>query len=201
MAGIDVSQTERSTLRRRADRGHYDRATIDAILDEGIVCHVGFSVDGRSWVVPTAYARVGDHVYLHGASGNFALRTLAAGGESCLAVTLIDGLVLARSAFNHSINYRSVMLFGKPEPVADEREKETALLAIVEHLVPGRSGETRLPSSQELRATLVVRFPISEGSAKIRSGGPIDDPPDLNLPFWAGVIPLMTVRGEPQPDA
>ena len=200
MAAPRLSRTERTKLRRKAERGRYDRDTVAAILDEALICHVGFAVDGRPWVVPTAFARVGESVYLHGATGNFALRALAAGAEACVTVTLLDGLVLARSAFHHSMNYRSVMLFGRAQRVTDDEEKHAALVAIVDHMVPGRSGATRLPSPAELRSTLVVRFPIEEGSAKVRAGGPIDDPVDLDLPHWAGVIPLAVVRGEPEPD-
>lgn len=200
MADSHVARSGRSTVRRKADRGHYDRKTVHAILDEALICYVGFAVDGRPWVMPTAFARDGDYLYLHGATGNFALRALAGGAEGCVTVTLTDGLVLARSAFNHSINYRSVMLFGRAETVADPEEEERALLAIIEHMIPGRSTATRLPTQQELRATLVVRFPIREGSAKIRTGGPIDEPDDYALPYWAGVIPLSLVRGEPEPD-
>jgi nitroimidazol reductase NimA-like FMN-containing flavoprotein (pyridoxamine 5'-phosphate oxidase superfamily) len=192
--------TGRATLRRKADRGRYDSQTILTILDEALICHVGFAVGGRPWVVPTAFARVGERLYLHGAVANFALRTLAGGAEACITVTLLDGLVLARSAFHHSMNYRSVMLFGHAEAVTGGEEKRAALLAIVEHMVAGRSGATRLPTPQELRSTLVVRFPIEEGSAKVRTGGPIDDPADHQLPHWAGVIPLTLVRGEPQAD-
>jgi nitroimidazol reductase NimA-like FMN-containing flavoprotein (pyridoxamine 5'-phosphate oxidase superfamily) len=196
-----LRETERSRVRRKADRARYDFPTVAAILDEALLCHVGFALDGRPWVVPTTFARVGDHLYLHGAAGNFALRTLSAGGvEACVTVTLLDGLVLARSAFHHSMNYRSVMLFGSAVAVTDADEKLSALLAIVEHMEPGRSAASRLPTAEELRATLVVRFPIDEGSAKVRTGGPIDDPEDLALPYWAGVIPLSLVRGEPVPD-
>ena len=151
-------------------------------------------------MVPTAFARVDDRLYLHGASGSFALRSLAAGAEACVTVTLLDGLVLARSAFNHSMNYRSVMLFGHGQEVTDADEKRMALLAIVEHLVPGRTADTRLPTPEELRATLVIGLPIDEGSAKVRTGGPIDEAADYTLPHWAGVVPLALVRGEPQPD-
>jgi nitroimidazol reductase NimA-like FMN-containing flavoprotein (pyridoxamine 5'-phosphate oxidase superfamily) len=187
-------------VRRKAERGRYDREVVDAILDEALLCHVGFAVDGRPWVIPTTFARVGDHVYLHGAVGNSALRTLAAGAEACVTVTLLDGLVLARSAFHHSMNYRSLVLFGQAEEVTDGDEKRAALLAIVDHMVEGRSGASRPPTAEELRATLVVRLAIDEGSAKVRTGGPVDDPEDLALPHWAGVIPLSVVRGEPVPD-
>jgi nitroimidazol reductase NimA-like FMN-containing flavoprotein (pyridoxamine 5'-phosphate oxidase superfamily) len=151
-------------------------------------------------VFPTAFARIDDHIYLHGAVANFALRTLAGGTEACITVTLLDGLVLARSAFHHSMNYRSVMVFGNAEAVTGEDEKHAALLAILEHMVPGRSDATRLPTVKELRSTLVVRIPIDEVSAKVRSGGPIDEAADYQLPHWAGVVPLAVVRGEAQPD-
>src|SRR5262245_35321649 len=196
-----TAPTERTRVRRKAERGHYDRATVDAILDEALLCHVGFAVDGRPWVVPTAFARVGDHVYVHGATGNFALRSLAAGAEACITVTLLDGLVLSRTAFHHSMNYRSVMLFGMAEAVRDEDDKRAAVMAILEHLIPGRTGGTRAPTAEELRATLVVRLPIDEGSAKIRTGPPLDDDVDLELEHWAGVLPLTLTPGEPIPDA
>lgn len=192
--------TARSTVRRKAGRGRYDRDTVDAILDEALICHVGFAVDGRPWVIPTAFARIEGHLYLHGAVGSFALRALAGGAEACVTVTLLDGLVLARSAFHHSVNYRSVMVFARAEKVTGEHDKRAAVLAIVEHIVPGRTGDTRLPTADELRATLVVRLPLDEASAKVRSGGPVDDPADDALPHWAGVIPLTTVRGAPVPD-
>jgi nitroimidazol reductase NimA-like FMN-containing flavoprotein (pyridoxamine 5'-phosphate oxidase superfamily) len=193
--------TGRSTVRRHAERGLHDRAVVDAVLDEALVCHVGFTVDGAPYVLPTAFARVDDHLYLHGATGSFVLRALCAGAEACVTVTLLDGLVLARSAFHHSMNYRSVVLFGRAERVEDDEEKAAALLAIVEHLAPGRSAASRPPSPAELRSTLVARFPIEEGSAKVRTGGPVDDPADLALGHWAGVIPLRLVQGEPVPDA
>jgi len=195
-----LARTDRSTVRRKADRGRYDRATIVAILDEALVCHVGFAVDGRTWVVPTAFARVDGHLYLHGAAGNSALRTLVSGVDACVTVTLLDGLVLARSAFHHSMNYRSVMLFGRLEGVTDLDEKRSALLAIVDHMVAGRSRATRHPTAHELRSTLVARLAIDEGSAKVRTGGPIEEPADYDLPHWAGVIPLTVARGRPQAD-
>lgn len=192
--------TERTQVRRKRDRGHYDRATIDAVLDAGMICHVGFAVDGRPWVFPTAYARAGDDLFLHGAAANFALGALASGTEACVTVTLLDGLVLARAAFNHSMNYRSIMLFGRAEAVEGEEPKRRAVTAVLEHLLPGRAADTRLPSPSELRATRVVRFPIVEGSAKVRTGAPVDDPADLGLPHWAGVLPLGLVPGAPIPD-
>ncbi|HUZ43668.1 MAG TPA: pyridoxamine 5'-phosphate oxidase family protein [Acidimicrobiales bacterium] len=200
MSESTLPTTERSRLRRKTERGSHDRETVAAILDAGLICHVGFSLDGRPWVFPTTYVRLGEAVYLHGAVGNFALRTLAGGAEVCVTVTLIDGLVLARSAFHHSMNYRSVMLFGVAEAVTDEAEKREALLATVDHMAPGRSADSRTPTPEELRSTLVVRLPITEGSAKIRTGPPIDDEEDMGLPHWAGVLPLSLVPGAPIPD-
>ncbi|MGH9281718.1 MAG: pyridoxamine 5'-phosphate oxidase family protein [Acidimicrobiales bacterium] len=188
-------------MRRKAERARYDVDTIRSILDEALICNVGFAVDGRPWVVPTAFARVDDHLYLHGAVGNFALRTLAAGAEACITVTLLDGLVLARSAFHHSMSYRSVMAFGRAEVLTDEAEKEAAVMAILEHVVPGRAAATRPPTTSELRSTMVVRIPLDEASAKVRSGGPVDDPDDLALPRWAGIVPLAVVRGDAVADA
>jgi hypothetical protein len=195
-----VSQTPRSTLRRKRERGSHDRATIDAVLDEGLICHVGLLDGGSVFVVPTAYARVGDVVYLHGAVANRTLRALAEGAEACLTVTLVDGLVLSRSAFHHSMNYRSVMLFGTAEKMTADDEKRAAVLAIVEHMVPGRSGDTRPPTPEELRSTLVVRFPIVDGSAKVRQGGPLEEEEDLALGYWAGVLPFAVEPGMPEPD-
>jgi len=200
MSTIDAPHTDRTRVRRKAERGRYDRATVDAILDEALLCHVGFAVDGRPWVVPTAFARIEDHVYVHGATGNFALRSLAGGAEACITVTLLDGLVLSRSAFHHSMNYRSVMLFGTAEVVRDEEDKRAAVMAILEHLIPGRSDGTRAPPLAELRATLVVRLPIDEVSAKIRTGPPIEDEADLALEHWGGVLPLTVMPGLPIPD-
>ena len=200
MPSAEVVPTERTKVRRLADRGRYDRETIDSILDAGLVCHLGFAVEGRPWVMPTTYARVGDVLYVHGATANFALRTLSEGAEACVTVTLLDGLVLARSAFHHSMNYRSVMVFGTAEKVEDEQEKHDALAAIVEHLVPGRSADTRMPSPQELRKTLVVRLALDECSAKVRTGGPLDDEEDMANGHWAGVLPLVLQPGPPQPD-
>jgi hypothetical protein len=183
-----------------ADRGHYDKNTIRSILDEGLVCHVGFAESGNPVVLPTAYARSGDLVYLHGAVGNAALRSLATGAPACVTVTLVDGLVLARSAFHHSLNYRSVVIFGRPTEVTDVEEKRKAVMAIVEHIVRGRAADTRPPTDAELRATRVVSMAISEASAKVRAGGPNDDPEDMGLPVWAGHVPLRLVSGDPVAD-
>jgi len=192
--------TDRTRLRRKADRGSHDRAVIEAILDEALICHVGFAVDGRPSVIPMIHARVDDRLYLHGAAGNHLLRALADGIEVCVTVTLLDGLVLARSAFHHSMNYRSVVIFGAAERVDDADEKLRAVEAVVEHVVPGRCGDTRPPTPEELRATLVVRIPISEASAKIRTGPPIEEPADLDLDHWAGELPLRLTPGTPVPD-
>jgi nitroimidazol reductase NimA-like FMN-containing flavoprotein (pyridoxamine 5'-phosphate oxidase superfamily) len=177
------------------ERGTHDRATIDAILDEGLVCHVGFPEDGSTVVLPTAYARAGDVVYLHGAAANRMLKTVGSGAAICVTVTLLDGIVLARSAFHHSMNYRSVVLFGVGSAVDEPAEKLRALLAIVDHMAPGRSADARAPTESELRQTAVVRLPIDEASAKVRTGGPLDDEEDMVLPIWAGVIPCGLVSG------
>jgi nitroimidazol reductase NimA-like FMN-containing flavoprotein (pyridoxamine 5'-phosphate oxidase superfamily) len=192
--------TERTTLRRLPERGHHDRDTIDAILDEALVCHLGLiDPDGRPFVVPTIHARAGDVVYVHGSPASRALRT-ATRVDCCVTVTLIDGLVLARSAFHHSLNYRSVVVYGRAEPVDDLAEKRIALDAVVEHVLAGRSADAREPNEQELRGTLVLRVPLAEASAKVRTGGPKDDDEDLGLPIWAGVVPLRTVAGDPVAD-
>jgi len=191
----------RSRVRRLPERARYDRATVEAILDEGFVCHLASCSDGEPVVVPTAYARAGDVIYVHGAPANQALRRAAGGDIVCLTVTLVDGLVLARSAFHHSINYRSVVVFGAACEVEDAEEKRLALTAFVDHVVAGRSADARPPSDAELRATRVVRIEIEEASAKVRSGGPNDDPEDLALTgIWAGEMPLRLVAGEPVVD-
>jgi nitroimidazol reductase NimA-like FMN-containing flavoprotein (pyridoxamine 5'-phosphate oxidase superfamily) len=174
---------------------------VDAILDEAFVCHLGFCSGGEPVVIPTAYARIGDAIYAHGAPANYALRRAVEGGSVCVTVTLIDGLVLARSAFHHSINYRSVVIFGVAHEVEDLDEKRRALMAFVDHVVPGRSTDTRPPSDSELRATRVVKVEIVEASAKVRDGGPKDDPEDCALTgIWAGELPLQVVPGAPVPD-
>lgn len=199
--GGETAPTDRTRVRRLPDRGRYGRAEIDAILDEGFVAHVGFAVDGRPWTMPTSYARVGDVLYLHGAAANHALSALAGGAEACVTVTLVDGLVLARSQFHHSVNYRSVMVFGRAERVDDPDEKARALEAVVEHVIPGRSADSRAPTPTELRATLVVRLSLDEASAKVRTGDPVDDLDDMGLGHWAGVIPLVQVARPPVPAA
>jgi nitroimidazol reductase NimA-like FMN-containing flavoprotein (pyridoxamine 5'-phosphate oxidase superfamily) len=192
--------TERTKVRRLPARGHYDRSLIEAVIDEALSCHVGFAIDGRPWVVPTIHARIGDHLYLHGAVANHMLGSLADGIEACVTITIIDGLVLARSAFHHSMNYRSVMIFGCATVVDDADEKRAALHALVEHVVPGRWADAREPSPKELRTTSVLGMPIGEASAKVRTGGPLDDEEDLGLPVWAGQVPVATVFGSPVAD-
>lgn len=183
----------RSKLKRLPKRGHYDRATVHAILDAGFICHVGCVIDGRPFVTPTAYWRDDGVVYWHGSSASRMLRVLEAGGDCGLTVTHLDGLVLARSAFHHSLNYRSVMLFGKPCRVDDATEKRVKLEAFVERLYPGRWRELRPVSAKELRVTMVLGMHIDEASAKVRTGGPVDDGPDCALPIWAGAIPVHRV--------
>jgi uncharacterized protein len=189
--------TERTTLKRLPKRSEYDRAAIFEILDEAFICHVGFIVDRMPVVIPTSYVRVDDDVYIHGSAASRMLRSLEQGIDVCVTVTLIDGLVLARSAFHHSINYRSVVIFGKANVVDDSNEKKRALHAFTEHVVPGRWEEVRPPDENELRATLVLKLPLAEVSAKVRTGPPIDDEGDYNLAVWAGVVPLRLMADAP----
>jgi len=199
-AGPTLPPTPRTTLRRKRERGSAERRVIDAILDEGYLCHVAFVDDDTPYAVPMAYARSGDVLYLHGASGNRTLRALAAGAPACVTVTLLDGLVLARSAFHHSMNYRSVMLFGSAGRVEDGTEELAAAAALLDHMAPGRSVDARPPTVAERRATLMLRFPIEEGAAKVRTGGPIEEPEDLALAVWAGVVPFELTQGAPVPE-
>ena len=192
--------TDRTKVRRRRDRGRYDRETVHAILDEGLVAHVAVTTDHGPRVIPTTFVRVDDTVYLHGSVANDTYRTAAGGVPVCVVVTLLDGLVLARSAFHHSMNYRSVVAYGTASEVDDVGEKRRAFDALVERMAPGRSGEARPPTEQELRKTILLALPLREVSAKVRTGGPIDDPEDMDLPVWAGVVPLDLVAGEPEPD-
>ena len=192
--------TSRTQVRRLPKRGVYDRKQIHAILDEGYFCHVGFSVDGQPYVIPTGYARAGDNIYIHGSAASRMLRTLDQGIEVCLTVTLVDGFVLARSAFHHSMNYRSVVVLGQARVVTDTSEKREALRRFTNHIVPGRWEEVRQPTDQELKATTVLALPIHEVSAKVRTGPPIDDDDDYSWPVWAGVVPIQTRVGEPVPD-
>ncbi len=196
----DLPVTPRTRLNRRASRGSHDRDLIHAILDEGLVCHVGFVAEGQPYVLPTTYARVDDHLVIHGSTANRMLRTLAGGAPACVTVTLLDGLVLARSAFHHSMNYRSVVILGVARAVVDREAKRRALHAIVEHVAPGRSRESRPASDAEVDGTLVLELPIVEASAKVRAGPPVDDPDDLSLGWWAGVLPLRLSAGTPVPD-
>lgn len=181
--------TDRTKLQRLPKRGHYDRGTLYSILDEGMVCHLGFTAHGQTFVVPTAYARAGDRILVHGSAASRMMKSLADGIDVCLTVTLLDGLVLARSAFHHSVNYRSAMVFGKATLV-DENEKYEALRLFMEQVTPGRWDTTRPPTAQELKGTTVLSLPIEEASAKVRTGPPIDDAEDMSLKVWAGVIPL-----------
>jgi uncharacterized protein len=192
-------KTRRTKLRRKPGRGSHDRATIEAIFDEALVSHLGFLDAGLPVVIPTLHVRVGSHVYLHGSAASRALRE-SKGAELCLTATLVDGLVLARAVMHHSANYRSAMLFGPGEWIDDEAEKLTALEALVEKLVPGRWGDARVPTAKELRATALLRIPLEEASAKLRTGPPGDDDEDMELPVWAGVVGLRTVVEEPEPD-
>jgi nitroimidazol reductase NimA-like FMN-containing flavoprotein (pyridoxamine 5'-phosphate oxidase superfamily) len=192
--------SDRTTVKRLPERGVYDRAVIDALLDEALYCHVAYVQDGGPRVIPTIHVRVGDTLYLHGSTASRTLRSLRDGAEVCVVVTLLDGLVLARSAFHHSMNYRSVVVFGRAREVTDPKEKWAAQRALVEHVVPGRSDEARLPTERELRQTTILAVPLEECSAKVRSGPPKDEPEDFDLPVWAGELPLRTVAGTPVPD-
>ncbi len=191
--------TEATALRRKPERGSHQRAVVNRILDEGLVCHVGWVRAGRPVVIPTLYARVGETLYLHGSPASSTLRGVR-GLEMCVTVTLVDGLVLARSAFNSSVNYRSVVVMGKASEVTDPEQKRVALEAMVEHTLPGRLTHLRPMTDKEARATMVLRLSIEEASAKVRTGPPDDDPADLDFPVWAGVLPLTTSYGPGQPD-
>jgi len=193
-------QTNRTTIKRLPKRGQYERESVYSILDEGFVCHVGFAVEGQPFVIPTGYARLDDTLYIHGSQASRMLRTLANGVDVCVTVTLIDGLVLARSAFHHSMNYRSVVVFGRATVVEEKDEKLAALFSFSEHVVRGRWDDVREPTEQELKATTVLSLPLLEASAKVRTGPPLDDEEDYSLPVWAGVIPLRLVAGEPTND-
>jgi nitroimidazol reductase NimA-like FMN-containing flavoprotein (pyridoxamine 5'-phosphate oxidase superfamily) len=195
---VETAPSTRTRVSRHPERGVYDRDPIDAILDEALYCHVGFVADGRPFVIPTIHARAGDVLYLHGSPASRMLRTLAGGLDVCVTVTILDGLVLARSVYNHSMNYRSVVVLGNARPVEDRDEKLAALEAIVEHVAPGRSADARPPSDKELAGTLVLALPLGEASAKVRSGPPKDFDDDIPLPIWAGVVPLRLVAGEPE---
>lgn len=196
----EITKTARTTLKRLPQRGAFDRESINQILDEGFICHVGFAVDDQQFVIPTGYARAGDRLFIHGSQASRMLRTLGQGIDVCLTVTLIDGLVLARSAFHHSMNYRSVVVFGRAAIVYEREEKLAALLALSEHMIPGRWGDVRGPSERELQQTTVLSLPLTEASAKVRTGPPLDDEEDYEMDVWAGVIPLRMVAEAPTPD-
>ncbi len=195
----EITPTDRTTVRRE-ERSSYDRSEIEAILDQALFCHVGFVDDGRPVVIPMLHARLGEHVYLHGSPATRMFRLFKKGHDVSVAVTLMDGLVLARSAFDHSANYRSVVLFGRTEAIEDLDERTAVLDAFTDKLVPGRRPSLRPMTEKEVRATAVVRVPMIEASAKIRTGPPVDDEADYALPIWAGVIPILTSFGEPIPD-
>jgi uncharacterized protein len=192
---------ERTRVQRHPERGVYDRETIDAILDEALISHVGFVVDGQPFVIPMIHARADDVLYLHGSTASRLVRALAEGVDVSVTATLLDGIVLARSVYNHSMNYRSAVVLGRARPVVDPDEKLAALETIVEHLVPGRWSDARLPDKKELKATTVLALPLDEASAKIRTGPPKEWDEDLDLPIWAGVIPLRLVSDAAETDA
>jgi len=195
-----LPQTERTALKRLPKRGSFDREVINAILDEGFVCHVGFIADGKPVVIPTGYARAGEELIIHGSQASRMLRALGKGIDVCVTVTLIDGLVLARSAFHHSMNYRSVVVFGRAQVVNGREEKLAALRALSEHMIAGRWDYVREPSEQELQQTTVLSVPLKEASAKIRTGQPVDDDEDYDLPIWAGILPLRISTQSPVAD-
>lgn len=197
---MEFQQTERTTLKRLPKRGVYDRRLVYGILDEGFICHVGFAVEGQPFVIPTGYARVDEQLFIHGSQVSRMLRTLSSGIDVCVSVTLVDGLVLARSAFHHSINYRSVVMFGRAKLVDDREAKLAALFSFSEQVIPGRWNDVREPTEQELRATTVLALPLVEVSAKVRTGPPIDDDEDYALNVWAGVLPLKIAAGAPISD-
>jgi uncharacterized protein len=192
--------TKRTQVHRHPERGDYDRATIDQILDEALICHVAFNDgDGAPRCLPTIHARVDDTVYLHGSTAARAWKALRAGAQVCIVATIVDGLVMSRSAFNHSMNYRSVVVFGAAREVTDEDELHTAAAAITSHVAPGREDEARMPTAAEYKQTLLLAVPIEEVSAKVRTGPPKDDEDDIQLPIWAGVLPFHTETGDPGP--
>ncbi|MGB5758547.1 MAG: pyridoxamine 5'-phosphate oxidase family protein [Acidimicrobiales bacterium] len=195
---MNTTRTDRTTVKRLGERGRYDRAVIDPIIDEALICHVGTVEDGLPMVIPTLHARIDDHLILHGSPASRMLRS-AKQTEICVTITLVDGFVLARSALHHSMNYRSVVILGRPE-VVPKHEKAAALDALVERLVPGRLPHLRAMTDEEVKATSVLRLPITEASAKVRTGHPVDDDDDYELPIWAGVLPIETTYGPPLTD-
>ena len=192
--------SERTRVRRLPERGVYDRETIDAIIDEALICHLAYVVDGEPRVIPTIHARAGDTLYVHGSNASQTLRATKQGTPVAIEITLLDGLVLARSAFHHSMNYRSVIVYGRARDVTDPDEKWDAQRALVEHVAHGRTGDARMPNQRELDQTTILAVQLDEASAKVRTGPPKDEEEDLVLPIWAGVLPLVTVPGEPEPD-
>jgi nitroimidazol reductase NimA-like FMN-containing flavoprotein (pyridoxamine 5'-phosphate oxidase superfamily) len=196
----NLLQTSRTTLKRLPQRGSHDREVINQILDEGFICHVGFVLDGQPFVIPTGYARIGESLIIHGSQASRMLRSLGQGIDVCVTVTLIDGLVLARSAFHHSMNYRSVVIFGRATVVNDSEAKIAALRSLSEHMIPGRWDDVRKPNERELQQTTVLLLPLTEASAKVRTGPPLDDEEDYELDVWAGVIPLRLVADDPVDD-
>ena len=192
--------TPRTRVKRLAERGRYDRTTIDSILDEALVCHLAWIQDGSPRVIPTIHARDGDTLYVHGSQASRTLRALRAGAEVCVEVTILDGLVLARSAFHSSMNYRSVIVYGRAAEITDHDEKWRAQKVLVDHVVPGRSEHVRMPDESELRQTMILALPLDEASAKVRTGPAKDDDEDYDLPIWAGVLPLTLTPGEIDPD-
>ena len=192
--------TERTQVKRIAKRGVYDREEVFRILDEGLICHVGFAVDGQPYVIPTGYGREGETLYIHGSAASRMLRHLSEGVQACVTVTLLDGLVLARSAFHHSMNYRSVVILGRAKLVENPEEKLRAMRVLAEHLVPGRWADVRAPNEQELKATSVLAMALAEVSAKVRTGPPLDEEEDYRLPIWAGVVPLKLTPSAPIAD-
>ncbi len=197
---VPTAPSARTQVRRLPERGAYEPAVVHAILDATFLCHIGFVHDGAPVVLPTGYGRRGDDLYLHGSSASRMLRTLRAGVDLCCTVTILDGLVLARSVFHHSMNYRSVVVFGRATTVEDSVEKLAALAVIANHIAPGRWDAARHPNPQELKATLVLKLPLAEASAKLRTGPPKDEEEDYALPVWAGVIPAHLAFGDPEPD-
>ena len=200
MAPDSYEPTPRTRVRRKPARGGYDRELIHSILDEAISCHVGFVDDSVPYVMPTIHARIEDTLYLHGSKASRMLKVLGEGVPCCVTATLVDGLVLARAALHHSLNYRSVVVLGTAEPVTEEEEKRAAFEAVVEHIIPGRTAEARAADAADLKATQIVRLRLDEVSAKVRTGPPVDERGDMDLPVWAGELPLRTVAGEPVPD-
>lgn len=195
----DIEPTDRTRLRRTADRASFDRETVNSILDDGVMCHLGYVVDGSPHVIPTLHWRDGEKLYIHGSAASRTIRAVSGGAEVCVVVSHFDGLVLARSAFHHSVDYRSVIIYGRPEIVGGDR-KEDVLRLLVERLTPGRWEELRPVNAQEMKATTVLELPIVEASAKLRSGPPVDEAEDMDWPVWAGNIPFEMVRGRPVPD-